>query len=101
MIFHNIIILFVSLILTFIYIYFQVEERHDIRHYLQVDVQPKASEAEAINPQSNYSKCFDDDGRLKRTGTQYHQLLGFEVISCSSFFSGRIIFNGELSFVLT
>ncbi|KAK4579501.1 hypothetical protein RGQ29_029250 [Quercus rubra] len=32
-----------------------VEERHDIRHYLQVE--------------SNYSKCFDDDGRLKRTGT--------------------------------
>ncbi|KAH7518423.1 hypothetical protein FEM48_Zijuj09G0170000 [Ziziphus jujuba var. spinosa] len=48
-----------------------VEERHDIRHYLQVEAQPKAnSEAEAIiNPQSNYSKCFDDDGRLKRTGT--------------------------------
>ncbi|KAL5561187.1 hypothetical protein UlMin_030934 [Ulmus minor] len=46
-----------------------VEERHDIRHYLQVEVQPKVAEAEAINPQSNYSKCFDDDGRLKRTGT--------------------------------
>uniref|UniRef100_A0A5B6YV51 Putative amino acid permease 3 n=1 Tax=Davidia involucrata TaxID=16924 RepID=A0A5B6YV51_DAVIN len=47
-----------------------VEERHDIRHYLHVEVQPKAhSEAEAINPQGNYSKCFDDDGRLKRTGT--------------------------------
>ncbi|XP_062081889.1 amino acid permease 3-like [Humulus lupulus] len=46
-----------------------VEERHDIRHYLQVEAQPKATEAEAINPQSNYTKCFDDDGRLKRTGT--------------------------------
>ncbi|KAK9941601.1 hypothetical protein M0R45_007303 [Rubus argutus] len=46
-----------------------IEERHDIRHYLQVEVQPKVSESEAINPQSNYSKCFDDDGRLKRTGT--------------------------------
>ncbi|PQQ14403.1 amino acid permease 3-like [Prunus yedoensis var. nudiflora] len=46
-----------------------VEERHDIRHYLQVEVQPKVTESEAINPQSNYSKCFDDDGRLKRTGT--------------------------------
>ncbi|CAK7329501.1 unnamed protein product [Dovyalis caffra] len=45
-----------------------VEERQDIRHYLQVEVQPKVSESEAINPQSNYSKCFDDDGRLKRTG---------------------------------
>ncbi|KAA8546100.1 hypothetical protein F0562_020449 [Nyssa sinensis] len=48
----------------------EVEERQDIRHYLQVEVQPKAnSESEAINPQANYSKCFDDDGRLKRTGT--------------------------------
>ncbi|KAL6270816.1 hypothetical protein ACE6H2_027727 [Prunus campanulata] len=46
-----------------------VEERHDIRHYLQVEVQPKVTESEAINPQSNYSKCFDDDGRLKRTGS--------------------------------
>lgn len=44
------------------------DERHDIRHYLEVEVQPKVSESEAINPQSNYSKCFDDDGRLKRTG---------------------------------
>ncbi|KAG2705967.1 hypothetical protein I3760_05G082800 [Carya illinoinensis] len=48
-----------------------VEERHDFRHYLQVEVQPKTqgAEAEAKNPQSNYSKCFDEDGRLKRTGT--------------------------------
>ncbi|XP_027162617.1 amino acid permease 4-like isoform X1 [Coffea eugenioides] len=47
-----------------------VEERQDIRHYLQVEVQPKPQqEAEAINLQANYSKCFDDDGRLKRTGT--------------------------------
>ncbi|XP_030943765.1 amino acid permease 3-like [Quercus lobata] len=47
-----------------------VEERHDVRHYLQVEVQPKTqAETEAINPLSNYSKCFDDDGRLKRTGT--------------------------------
>ncbi|KAJ6986297.1 hypothetical protein NC653_024017 [Populus alba x Populus x berolinensis] len=45
-----------------------VDERHDIRHYLEVEVHPKVSESEAINPQSNYSKCFDDDGRLKRTG---------------------------------
>ncbi|KAL5791186.1 hypothetical protein ACOSQ2_006074 [Xanthoceras sorbifolium] len=45
-----------------------IEERHDIRHYLQVEVQPK-TETEATNPQSNYAKCFDDDGRLKRTGT--------------------------------
>ncbi|KAL3539080.1 hypothetical protein ACH5RR_002446 [Cinchona calisaya] len=47
-----------------------VEERQDIRHYLQVEVQPKAEkETAAINLQANYSKCFDDDGRLKRTGT--------------------------------
>ncbi|KAJ8765034.1 hypothetical protein K2173_010510 [Erythroxylum novogranatense] len=47
-----------------------IEERHDIRHYLQVEGQPRAhSESEAINPRANYSKCFDDDGRLKRTGT--------------------------------
>ncbi|KAF3434695.1 hypothetical protein FNV43_RR21780 [Rhamnella rubrinervis] len=47
-----------------------VEERHDIRHYLQVEAQPKPNiESEAVNPLSNYSKCFDDDGRLKRTGT--------------------------------
>ncbi|GFS38722.1 amino acid permease 2 [Actinidia rufa] len=47
-----------------------IEERQDIRHYMQVEIQPKAqSETEAINPLSNYSKCFDDDGRLKRTGT--------------------------------
>ncbi|CAA2997572.1 amino acid permease 3-like [Olea europaea subsp. europaea] len=48
-----------------------VEERQDIRHYLQVEVQPKArnTESETINLQANYSKCFDDDGRLKRTGT--------------------------------
>ncbi|KAK7264188.1 hypothetical protein RJT34_31793 [Clitoria ternatea] len=48
-----------------------IEERHDIRHYLQVDVQPNNTpkETEVINIQANYSKCFDDDGRLKRTGT--------------------------------
>ncbi|KAG8503724.1 hypothetical protein CXB51_001721 [Gossypium anomalum] len=47
-----------------------VEERHDIKHYLQVEVQPKAqNESEATNTPPDYSKCFDDDGRLKRTGT--------------------------------
>ncbi|KAJ7978609.1 Amino acid permease [Quillaja saponaria] len=47
-----------------------IEERHDIKHYLQIEAQPKThNEAEAVNIQSNYSKCFDDDGRLKRTGT--------------------------------
>ncbi|KAG5547747.1 hypothetical protein RHGRI_013437 [Rhododendron griersonianum] len=49
----------------------QFEERQDIRHYMQVEIQPKSQshETEAMNPLSNYSKCFDDDGRLKRTGT--------------------------------
>ncbi|KAK9165132.1 hypothetical protein Scep_000323 [Stephania cephalantha] len=48
-----------------------VEEGRDaVRHYLQVEVQPKeAAEKEAIGPQPEYSKCFDDDGRLKRSGT--------------------------------
>ncbi|KAL4318504.1 hypothetical protein GQ457_18G018280 [Hibiscus cannabinus] len=47
-----------------------IEERQDIRHYLQVEVQPKAeNESEATKVQTNYSKCFDDDGHLKRTGT--------------------------------
>lgn len=52
--------------------YVQVEERHDVRSYFQVEAQSKPiHETEAINPQPNYSKCFDDDGRLKRTGTGY------------------------------
>nr|AAK33098.1 amino acid transporter [Glycine max] len=48
-----------------------IEERHNVRHYLQVEVRPNntQTETEAMNIQSNYSKCFDDDGRLKRTGT--------------------------------
>ncbi|KAK0580553.1 hypothetical protein LWI29_003381 [Acer saccharum] len=46
-----------------------IEERHDIRHYLHVEVQPKTETEVIINPESNYNKCFDDDGRLKRTGT--------------------------------
>lgn len=58
---------------------FQADERHDIRHYLEVEVQPKVSESEAINPQSNYSKCFDDDGRLKRTGKH---CLEYQTIVC-------------------
>ncbi|WCJ39861.1 amino acid permease 2 [Euphorbia peplus] len=40
-----------------------IEEKDDRRrHYLQVEASP-------ITPPPNYSKCFDDDGRLKRTGT--------------------------------
>lgn len=50
--------------------FFKFEERQDVRHYLQVETQPKAQnkEMEAINIEANYSKCFDEDGRLKRTG---------------------------------
>lgn len=50
----------------------ELEERQDIRHYLQMEAQlPKSRnpESEAVNIEANYSKCFDDDGRLKRTGT--------------------------------
>ncbi|XP_057456560.1 amino acid permease 4-like [Lotus japonicus] len=49
----------------------KIEERHDIKHSLQVEVQPKIQkETEAMAVDSN-SKCFDDDGRLKRTGTYW------------------------------
>ncbi|KAL8543274.1 hypothetical protein ACS0TY_003988 [Phlomoides rotata] len=49
----------------------EVEPRQDVRHYLQVETQPKAQnrENEAMNIEASYSKCFNDDGRLKRTGT--------------------------------
>lgn len=42
-----------------------------MRHYLQVETQPTKvdSETKTMNTEQNYSKCFDDDGRLKRTGT--------------------------------
>lgn len=46
------------------------EERSDFRHYLEVEAQPKIqTETESVSIEPNYSKCFDDDGRLKRTGT--------------------------------
>ncbi|KAF4391629.1 hypothetical protein G4B88_030780 [Cannabis sativa] len=35
-----------------------LEERHDIRHYLQVEPQPKATEAGAINPQSTIPRTL-------------------------------------------
>nr|CAD1844093.1 unnamed protein product [Ananas comosus var. bracteatus] len=45
------------------------DENRDMRVYLQVETQPKPHvDAEASNP-PGYSKCLDDDGRLKRTGT--------------------------------
>ncbi|KAI7731358.1 hypothetical protein M8C21_021655 [Ambrosia artemisiifolia] len=47
-----------------------VEERQDIMHYSQVDAQTNVDkQTEALNIETNYSKSFDDDGRLKRTGT--------------------------------
>ncbi|KAL8556427.1 hypothetical protein ACS0TY_004029 [Phlomoides rotata] len=51
----------------------EVEPRQDVRHYLQVETQPKAQnrENEAMNIEASYSKCFNDDGRLKRTGTAW------------------------------
>ncbi|KAH6777052.1 amino acid permease 2 [Perilla frutescens var. hirtella] len=48
----------------------QVEERQDVRTYLQVEHSKNQNrDTEAINIEANYSKCFDDDGRLKRSGT--------------------------------
>ncbi|XP_042491140.1 amino acid permease 3-like [Macadamia integrifolia] len=53
-----------------------LEESRDMRQYLQIETRPKPkpkpSEDDTetmIVPQPPYSKCFDDDGRLKRTGT--------------------------------
>lgn len=51
----------------------QVDEERDTKQYLQIEVTKAATttENEAINaPALGYSKCFDDDGRLKRTGKQ-------------------------------
>ncbi|KAJ9549183.1 hypothetical protein OSB04_021726 [Centaurea solstitialis] len=47
-----------------------VEKRQDIMQYLQVEARATVdNETETINTEANYSKSFDDDGRLKRTGT--------------------------------
>ncbi|XP_043712299.1 amino acid permease 4-like [Telopea speciosissima] len=51
-----------------------LEENRDMRQYLQIETRPKPKpsndDTEAmVVPQPTYSKCFDDDGRLKRTGT--------------------------------
>ncbi|KAL2455238.1 Transmembrane amino acid transporter domain-containing protein [Forsythia ovata] len=77
-----------------------VEERQDIRHYLQVEAQPKARNtgSEAINLQANYSKCFDDDGRLKRTecGCEWKKgilLNGFENVG---FYEERKLQGSEI-----
>lgn len=53
---------------------------------MQVEVQPKAHiETEATNPQANYSNCFDDDGRLKRTG-KFNNLPIFKIKEKHFFF---------------
>ncbi|KAG6480727.1 hypothetical protein ZIOFF_057312 [Zingiber officinale] len=45
------------------------DENRNQRSYLQVEAQPKIDEdTESLNPGQYNSKCFDDDGRLKRTG---------------------------------
>ncbi|KAI3824824.1 hypothetical protein L1987_06295 [Smallanthus sonchifolius] len=47
-----------------------VEERQDIMHYSHVEAQTNGDNpTQAMNIEANYSKSFDDDGRLKRTGT--------------------------------
>ncbi|KAF5176915.1 Amino acid permease [Thalictrum thalictroides] len=47
----------------------KVEENRDTRHYLQIETQPKPPPATHPIIEPIYSKCYDDDGRLKRTGT--------------------------------
>ncbi|XP_072957312.1 amino acid permease 4-like [Typha angustifolia] len=66
-----------------------MDENRDMRSYLQVESQPKPvlADAEAVNPPV-YSKCFDDDGRLKRTGT---------VWTASSHIITAVIGSGVLS----
>lgn len=44
-------------------------------HYSKVEAQTHADNpAQAMNIEANYSKSFDDDGRIKRTGNQSHIL---------------------------
>jgi len=54
----------------------QIEERQDVKHYLQ----NTQTETVAVNIQPNYSKCFDDDGRLKRTGSLYFNFVSNAVV---------------------
>lgn len=60
---------FIIEILLFLY---QLTEEMDnlVRNNLHVEMKPKIqTEAHAVDIQSNkFAKCFDDDGRLKRTG---------------------------------
>ncbi|XP_078167484.1 amino acid permease 4-like [Carex rostrata] len=47
------------------------DENRDMRKYLQVETRPKSQEEIEAGIPPGYSKCFDDDGRLKRTGTMW------------------------------
>ncbi|KAM0950050.1 putative amino acid transporter, transmembrane domain-containing protein [Dioscorea sansibarensis] len=65
------------------------DENRDARSYFQVETHAKPSgDIEAINNQPEYSKCFDDDGRLKRTGN---------VWTASSHIITAVIGSGVLS----
>nr|GEU58299.1 amino acid permease 3-like [Tanacetum cinerariifolium] len=50
-----------------------LDERHDTMHYWKVEARTTNGDTEthAMNIEANYSKSFDDDGRLKRTGTYW------------------------------
>lgn len=68
---------------------FQSGDNRDARVYFEVQAQPKPHhDVEAIQPQPHFSKCFDDDGRLKRTGT---------VWTASSHIITAVIGSGVLS----
>ncbi|XP_010920126.1 amino acid permease 4 [Elaeis guineensis] len=66
-----------------------LDENRDVRAYLQVETQPKPlKDIEATSARPEYSKLFDDDGRLKRTGT---------VWTASSHIITAVIGSGVLS----
>ncbi|KAI0520353.1 hypothetical protein KFK09_007825 [Dendrobium nobile] len=49
-----------------------LDESREARSYFQIETQPKTQQgSDTSNVPPEYSKCFDDDGRLKRTGTMW------------------------------
>lgn len=47
----------------------QIEDRKDAKHYIELEPLPKTrTETKPITIQS---KCLDDDGRVKRTGSKF------------------------------
>ncbi|XP_020692874.2 amino acid permease 4-like [Dendrobium catenatum] len=49
-----------------------LDESREARTYFQIETQPKTQQgSDTSNVPPEYSKCFDDDGRLKRTGTMW------------------------------